>query len=395
MRIGIDVRPLQTDHRYRGVGEYLHHLLEALAEVGRDHEFVLYAYRNADGLDGLDLTGMSYSVRWLRPRPGHALAERVLDWVWSANRPRRGELDVLLQPDASYRVRRVPVVAVAYDLIELVFADHYHPALLDVMARGPKKALGSLARRWLYRRSLRNLCRAARVVAISQSTRDDLIRHLSCIDPSRVSVTPLAADASYRPAPDPELLLRLGVRGRYVLYVGGGDFRKNVVALIDAFERLKVRDGELQLVLVGRTFDRQDDAVEHAEMWRRIDASPFVADIVVAGYLPPHEVRGLYSAADVLAYPSLYEGFGIPPLEAMACGCPVIAYDNSAIPEVVGPAAVLLPNGGDLGAALAALLADDARRAELSALGRQRASRFSWERTARETLAVLEDVSGG
>jgi glycosyltransferase involved in cell wall biosynthesis len=394
MRIGVDIRPLQTDHRYRGIGMHISQLLRGFAEVGTDHEYILFANFDAAVLDGLDLDGLNYSVWWLRPSrlrpPFDALADLL---------PRRGRrldhrIDVLLVFDPSYGfLAKVPVVCIGYDLIGLIFAEQYQPRLVALRSRGLRHAAGSVLRRWVHDRGLRQLARADRVVAISESTRRDLLHHLPQLDDARVCVVPLAPDPSYVPELDATALQQLGVVQPYILYVGGADFRKNVSALIEAFDAVRDTQPELRLVLVGREFTEERPVIEQAELWRRLEQSPHQAAIIRPGYVSLPQLRALYSAAELLVYPSLYEGFGLPPLEAMACGCPVMAYDNSSLREVVDGAGELIEPGRDLAPYLERLLLDDGRRASLAGAGIAHARSFSWRRTAAETLRILEEAA--
>lgn len=392
MRIGVDVRPLQTDHRYRGVGMHIIQLLRAFADVGGHHQYVLFA-NPGPGLEGLGLEILPHSLSLLPPSrlrpPFDALSEVV-----ARHRRSIGEhVDVLLVFDAGYRfLGEVPVVCVGYDVIELIFAEQYHPPVRALLKRGLRQAAGSVARRWIHARGLRRLARADRVIAISESTRRDLVRHVPKLDPARVLVVPLAPDPSYAPERDPVALRALGVTEPYVLYVGGADFRKNVMGLLDAFDRLASARPALRLVLVGREFTDERPVAEHAELRHRLATSSHRAAIIRPGYVTVPQLRALYSSAELFVYPSLYEGFGLPPLEAMACGCPVVAFDNSSLREVVDGAGVLVESGCDLTPHVAGVLDDATRRASLVAAGQAHARSFTWRRTAAETLRILEDV---
>ena len=393
MRIGIDVRPLQSGHRFRGIGVYLGQLLAALADIGTEHEYVLFASRGSDPLEGLDLSRLDHRIVRLRRPAKNEVVDKAANAVWPANRPRRGVVDVLLVPDAARGVPRgTPVVCVVYDLIEMVFRSEYHPAARQLFAGGPKRILGGALRRWLYARSLRQLCRADRIIAISESTRRDLVHFVPCVTADSIAVVPLAPEPSYRPTDSEDVLAELGVVRPFLLYVGGVDFRKNVMGLVEAFDEVAATHPGVRLVLVGKEFVAARPAVEQRQLWRRLHRSPSRKAIHTLGYLTPAQLRALYSAAELFVYPSLYEGFGLPPLEAMACGCPVVAYNNSSLPEVVGDAAILLEPGESLAQRLNDLLADAGARAALAAAGPERARAFDWHRTAAETLKVLDGV---
>ena len=173
----------------------------------------------------------------------------------------------------------------------------------------------------------------------------------------------------------------------FILAVGVLQPRKNLARLVEAFAAV-ARSIPHQLVLVGK------EGWAHDELQATIARAGLGSRIVFTGYVPDADLPGFYNAADVFVYPSLYEGFGLPPLEAMQCGTPVIAGDTSSLPEVVGDAGILVDprDTGKIAAALADLLRDERERARLRELGFERAKRFSWEETARQTVEVYRDV---
>jgi alpha-1,3-rhamnosyl/mannosyltransferase len=190
----------------------------------------------------------------------------------------------------------------------------------------------------------------------------------------------------FRPTPaDPGWLRRrFDVGGRYVLCVGNREPRKNLAAAVRAFAAAGAAD--CSLVVAGVRGWR------NAEFERAVERTG--AHVAIAGYVSDDDLVRLYSGAACLVFPSLYEGFGLPPLEAMACGTPVIASDRTSLPEVVGDAGVLVdPRDEDaLAAAIAALLEDESRARELGERGRERAARFTWERAADATVAAYREA---
>lgn len=229
--------------------------------------------------------------------------------------------------------------------------------------------------------------RAAAILTVSQFEKARIVEHLGA-DPEQVHVIPLAPAPDFAPRrePDPDVLRRHGIDGPYFLNVGVMQQRKNVLRLIDA--TLGVRT-EAKLVLAGPV-----RGLFEAEFRRALEKA---GDRVVwLGYVPNEELPSLYAGARCLALPSEYESFGIPVLEAMSCGCPVIASTAGALPETCGGAAELHdPEDVDaLAAALDRVLNDDAHRQALSARGLRHAAAFSYERVARETAAVYARVAG-
>jgi glycosyltransferase involved in cell wall biosynthesis len=232
--------------------------------------------------------------------------------------------------------------------------------------------------------------RLDQIITISRQSRSDLIRYLA-LKPEQVKVIPLAAAPRYRPASRAnveEMLSRLGIRGPYLLFVGSLEVRKNLIRLLEAYARLRASSGSWTLVVVGARKLRQSPV---AATVRRLGLEPHVH---VTGYVAEEDLPALYSGADLFVFPSLYEGFGLPVLEAMACGTPVVTSAVSSLPEVAGDAALLVdPFDVDaLTTAMRRVLEDPALTSSLRERGQARAAQFSWERTARETLAVYEEV---
>ena len=237
--------------------------------------------------------------------------------------------------------------------------------------------------------------RAARFVCVSETTARDLVRRYP-ETAARVRVAHNGVDAKYfAPADDPTARERTKERwagGRpFVLYLGTLEPRKNVETLVAACERLWKRTrGFPDLVLAGGSGWKTEGLLA------RIAGSPFRDRIHLGGYAPRDETRELYRAADVFAYPSLAEGFGLPLLEAMACGTPSVSSDAEALVEVGGDAALRAPALDDeaLSRALERALDDEALRTRLRAEGPARAARFRWEDTARDTAAAAAEAAG-
>ena len=233
---------------------------------------------------------------------------------------------------------------------------------------------------WMVRERLRYwpgkrlLRRAEAVVAVSEAAAADGV-HLAGVARERITVVPEASSLVAPPAGAAErVAARWGLAGPYLLHVGLLDRRKDPVGLVRAWREAQRAGAEVDLVLAGAPAAGGGRLGGARRLGRVTDA----------------ELADLYAAARCLLFPSRCEGFGLTPLEAMAAGCPVVAYDNSSLPEVVGEAGVLVRDGDAraLGHAAAALVADPERRAELSARGLERAALFSWRRAAKETAAV-------
>lgn len=276
-------------------------------------------------------------------------------------------------------VTRVSSVVTVYDLTFLLFPYLFRP-------------LNRLYLQWGTRFSLR---RARQVIAISERTRQDLIR-IYGLDPARVIVAPCGVDPAYCPSPaDPAeseaLKARYHLPERFILYLGTLEPRKNLPHLIRAYALARQSAALPKLVLAGGR-GWYDEPIDRA-----IAESGVQEEIVVTGYFPGPDLPALYRAAEAFVYPSLYEGFGLPPLEAMACGTPVIVSNASSLPEVVGDAGIQIPPEDEqsLADALAEVAHNDSLREDLRHRGLAQAARFTWERTAQITAGVYRQVLAG
>lgn len=269
-----------------------------------------------------------------------------------------------------------PYVVTAHDLIRWFDVEHR----TGYISRSNRRD------RICIRRDYAGIRRATAIVAPSEATRRDLVDHLR-VPEERVFVVHEGIEHDrFRPVE------RRPVETPYVLFVGSEHPRKNLAGLLRAFARLKrePRFRELRLVKVGAAGSGERPfRVATVALARELGLK---RDVDLVGEVPDAELPAYYSGAACLVLPSLYEGFGLPPLEAMACGCPAIVSDAGALPEVAGGAALVLPprDVGALARAMRQLLTDGAAAAELRARGLERARAFTWKRAARETMRVYE-----
>ena len=249
--------------------------------------------------------------------------------------------------------------------------------------------------RWSTRYNARS---AARVLADSQATCDDLVRHYH-IPPDKIVVVYPGRDEDLAPVTDPAALsairARYGLAGRYLLHVGTLQPRKNLIRLLHAFASLLASDAkpptpDLQLVITGKKGWLYDHLL--AEIHKLGLAAE--GRVVLTGYVSDADLPALLSGALAFVFPSLYEGFGLPVIEAMSCGTPVVCSNVSSLPEVAGDAALLVDplDVASLARALARIVADEGLRRDLRERGLRQASRFSWRQCAQEVLEVLEEV---
>ena len=320
---------------------------------------------------------MRTALRWLPPA--------LVSYLWRVDRPEAfkerllGGVDIVHSTTycaPRFRSRRRRLVVTIYDLTFVTHPEYHLPANVEHCLEGTRLAIE----------------RADMLIAISESARRDLIERMHA-PAERIVVTPLAADPALARVTDPAVLDRVRRRyrlpERFVLFLGAMEPRKNLLRLIEAWATLKpaVRR-ETSLVVAGAQGWLNDSVRSRVETLGLGDR------VHLAGYVEGEDLAALYSLATVFAYPSLWEGFGLPVLEAMACGTPVLTSDVSSLPEVAGDAAVLVPptDVEAIADGLFRLLEDAALRADLAERGRRRAARFSWERCARETLAVYNSV---
>jgi glycosyltransferase involved in cell wall biosynthesis len=242
------------------------------------------------------------------------------------------------------------------------------------------------------RRRLPVMSRIATMIIVpTKSVGREVYEHLS-VSADKVIVVPEAARACFRPlSPEQSLetLERLGVEDEFILYVGTIEPRKNVLTLVRAFEELLSTTGlRPQLVIAGKKGWLTDD------LFAYIEAAGLGDRLLMTGYLSDHDLSALYSTCRVMVYPALYEGAGLPPLEAMACGAPVITSDTPAISEMVGTGARLVvpTDYRALANEITTLLIDQGARRALATIGKRRAGEFTWERAAHLTYEVYEEA---
>jgi glycosyltransferase involved in cell wall biosynthesis len=230
------------------------------------------------------------------------------------------------------------------------------------------------------------------LITVSEWSKKDILKFLP-IDSNKIFVTPLAADDKYKPLDKEKckslLAERYDINNPFILYIGGFSARKNVKLLITAFSKIyKKLDKAYDLVIVGAT---RDQGLYLSEFANNLELA---SRIKFTGFAPEEHLPVLYNACDVFVYPSLYEGFGLPPLEAMNCGTPVITSNLTSIPEVVGDAGILINpyEENELIDALLKVLGDSTLREEYSQKGLERAKNFSWAKTAKQTLEIYKKM---
>ncbi|MCB0045328.1 MAG: glycosyltransferase family 4 protein [Caldilineaceae bacterium] len=379
MHIALNAQLLSTAPGYRsaGVSVYSRHLLGelgALAVTGAtEHSFSAWLNDPRFQAEGVEL--MRTSTLLARP-PARIVWEQTL---FPRELERTGAALVHGLVNVLPLRTSVPGVATVHDLS---------------FVRMPE-TLPRAKRVYLRRLCAASVARAARVIAVSRQTADDLVAEFGA-PPAKIEVVPNGVDAMFTPGTAADsMAFRDAMRlpDRFILYVGTLEPRKNLAMLLRGYARYRNADPEpAPLILAGGKGWFYD------EIFTLVEELGIEESVSFPGYIPAEELPNWYRAATVFVYPSRFEGFGLPVLEAMACATPVICSDAPSLTELVGDAALIVtraeePGADELAAALTRVLADSALHQELSQRGAARAARFTWVRTAQETLAVYEQAA--
>ncbi|TMC23576.1 MAG: glycosyltransferase family 4 protein, partial [Chloroflexi bacterium] len=276
---------------------------------------------------------------------------------------------------------RTPIVATIHDVIPLRLPLYRAGARVEAYMRLVARAAS----------------KATLIITVSQHARQDIMDVLH-VPAERIRVIYEAAGDEYTPVTDPAALAtargRYGLGEQYIFYLGGLDQRKNVLQLVRAFAHLyrQLENPNLQLFISGNPEKKKNEPLFPDP--RPVAAELGVADKIIYRFVEEEDKPAVYSGASLFVFPSLYEGFGLPPLEAMSCGTPVICSNCTSLPEVVGDAAICV-DPDDIQAmaeAMRTVLTDSTLRDNLRARSLQRAAKFSWRKAAKETLAVYEEA---
>jgi glycosyltransferase involved in cell wall biosynthesis len=371
VRIAIDAHSVGTG--LGGNESYATNLIEALAEIDNSNRYTLYVTRR-EAVDRFRNRWPNFNVRSTLP---HTPLIRIP--VTLSAELRRNRVDVLHVQFTAPPVAPCPVVVSIHDLS----FEH----LPETFKRRSRMQL-----RMTVRRSAR---RASMIITPSAHARDDIIATYG-VDVNKVSVIPLAAADTFRPVINANEIQRVaktyGIDGEYILCVGSIQPRKNLSRLFQAYSLLRRAepDGKLpKLVVVGKY------AWLFEETLRTLHQLELRSSVIMTGYVPEVDLPALYSGALCFVYPSYFEGFGLPPLEAMKCGTPVIAGNRTSIPELVGDAAALADpfDVVDMASKIKHVIEDADLRSALRLKGLERSKLFGWQETARHTLAVYEKAA--
>ncbi len=361
--IGVNAHLLSLAEGYRsaGISSYIYNLLPHLPVAATEMECTIFVgEKRYGGAPGLRLQVSRLPTA--RPAVRILWEQALLPWV-----ARREGIDLLhnmafVGPVAS----PCPFIVTVHDLSFLFYPHSFRP----------------LRRSYLRLFARISVHRARRVIAVSESTKRDLVETYG-ISSAKIDVVHNGVDESFRPLPADQVAAfrqQKKLPDRFALFVGTLEPRKNIAGLLDAYAKLP--EGRPPLVLVGGKGWFYD------EIFGRVQALGLNNEVRFAGFVPTEELPFWFNAADLFVYPSLYEGFGLPPLEAMACGTAVITSTTSSLPEVVGRAGQLVdPTDADaLAATMSRVLGDGDLRREMQVAGLKQAAGFSWEEAARKTV---------
>jgi glycosyltransferase involved in cell wall biosynthesis len=369
VRIAIDATSVPRQRA--GAGTYICNLVQALAQVDRENTYFVFAKRET--FDGRSLQRDGFRLVPVR------LTSRLARMLWEqAMLPlqlSRLGVDVLHSPHyttplASAGWRRV----VTFHDVTFFLLPRRYPVLRRLYFQGASRAGARLA---------------DLAIAVSETVKGDVVRHLG-LPAEKVRAVPLAPAPGFHPLEDSARMEavreRYGLPPSFILNVGTLEPGKNQATLVRAFHRLKQQGVEQGLVIAGQK------GWMYEKLFRLVDGLGLRDEVRFVGHLPEDDLAAVYNMADLFVFPSLYEGFGLPPLEAMACGLPVVASRAPALAEVLDGAALLVDacDVSALAEASAKALGDKRLRSRLRKQGLERASRFSWQRTARGTVTAYE-----
>ena len=368
MRIAIDARKL----RDYGIGTYVRNLLRHLARIDQSTEFVVLC-RQTDA-QTVQRLGANF-----RPVPEKSAPYSIREQLTVPLDLRRERVDLFHAPHYVLPpLTPCPSVVTIHDCIHLRFPQYLPNRVAYAYAR---------ASLWIATH------RSHRILTVSEASKRDILRYFR-VPEKKIDVIYNAIDERFGQPPAPEEIERVRERyqldGPFILYAGNIKPHKNLERLIEAFHSLRGGGGfdNVRLLIIG------DEISKYATLRRAVHRHKLHKHVRFFGFVPDETLASLYRLASVFVFPSLYEGFGLPPLEAMASGTPVITSNVSSLPEVVGEAAILIdPYEPDsIADAMRRVLTDPALRDDLRRRGLERASEFSWDRSVRRVRAIYDEV---
>lgn len=367
-KIGVMANTL--NYNKTGSGQYLYNLMKCILEIDRNNEYVLLNYENYSS----NLSADNLKIKKIARPFGRTPLWNLLLPFKTINQG----FDLVFNPTQTptFLSFSSPYIITVFDM---------SPILL------PETRWGKREKIYYTHFFHRNLKVAKKIIAISENTKKDLI-DLYHLPSDKIKVIYLAADKRFKPAESAaavaEIRKKYELNYPYLLFVGTLEPRKNIPNLIEAFNKIKDKNSKLKLLLVGKK------GWKFESIFNLINALKLNERVIYVGYVQDEDIPLLINAAELFVYPSIYEGFGLPPLEAMACGTPVITSDISSLPEVAGDAGIMVDpyNVNELADEIIKVLNNNKLKEELSRKGQERTKLFSWEKCAKETLEVFEEA---
>jgi len=369
MRIGIITDSI--DGKGGGIGVYVYNLIKNLNIIDKENKYYLIHYMRTD----LDIYKSNKEI--VIHRPKIPLKSAIWRYGILPRKLRNQGIDLIHDPyeigPLSFDIPFKKIITI-HDVTPLLF-----PKLYGL--------IGIMLHKILYKKTVRNV---DKIITCSTFSKKDIIKYLK-VSQEKIKVIYNAADEKFKPLKQKEIIevrQKYNLGAQFILYVGLLHPRKNIPSLIKAYHKLKKEGMGNKLVIAGKRSGK------YKEIFKTVERLNLQKNVIFTGYVPDEDLPALYNAADLFVYPSLYEGFGLPPLEAMACGTPVITSNTSSLPEVVGNAGIMIdPYDVDgLAKAMYKVLRNDRLRDDMIKKGLKRAKMFSWEKAAKETLDVYEEI---
>lgn len=365
MKIGVDIRELVKTKA--GKGWYVFHVLNNIKSIDSNNSYVMY---------GNVATELSVLEKWNKARFVKIDSNELMWHYKVSKRLKKDRVDLYWAPTSPIvsAITDVPTVMTVHDMTTFLFP-------------GNHTLKSRLVEKIFFGKAIR---KTAKIICDSKATKNDLVKFFPQAK-NKTAVTYLGFDEAFRLMPDNivcQTLNKHQITSPYILYVGTIEPRKNLVKLIEAYEHLPIDlIKKYQLVIVGKKGWKLEPII------KKINSSQYRTNIKQLDYVPFSDLPALYNGASVFVFPSLYEGFGLPPLEAMACRTPVITSNVSSLPEVVGKSAILVdPNNiTDMVEKIRKILTDSNYRKHYADLAFTQSRKFSWQKTAEEILKIINN----
>ncbi|MCM8785123.1 MAG: glycosyltransferase family 4 protein [Candidatus Omnitrophica bacterium] len=378
MKIGIDITPF-LKKRKTGISWYTYYLVKNLAKIDKDNFYTLFGCSMGKYKDKfllkkeINSENFDISVKML---PGNLVPAFLLFYPVELIHGKFDIIHILIHPYYCLHFFGKLVITF-HDVVHLIFPEMFSPFEVETYKFAAKRAVK----------------KANKIIAVSYSTKKDLIKYLN-VKPEKIEVIHEGLynffDVIYNENMIEKIKLKYGVKKKYILSVGTIEPKKNHIRLLNAFVKIKKKINDYQLIICGKPGWKAE------EFYKRLSEinDQIKKDIIVTNYIPLNDLTILYKEADIFVYPSLYEGFGFPILEAMNCGVPVITSNISSMPEVAGDAALLInpEDEDDIANAILKLVEERELRKDLIKKGLERVKLFTWENTAKKTLKVYKEL---